>query len=133
MGTERQQYAWALEYVADQICYEPTPPPKPFERIDRITEWNEKIALEACTYDIMGKTNKGSTATVCKGKEDYQYRLDRSLANRMYLRCQGWCVYDIFTIAEEVFIWRNGDEEKCWDPVTSGLCIQTLWKDQDVM
>jgi len=131
IGTESEQYAWALDYVANQLCYEPTPTPETFITLERVTEWNEKIALESCLYDTMGWTNKGSGARVCKGKEDYQYRLDRSLANRMFMSCDAWCVYDIFSNAREAFIWKNATDLKCWLPVTEGSCFKA--KDHKLM
>merc|ERR550517_123161 len=33
----------------------------------------------------------------------FQYRLDRSLANQMFVRCSAWCVYDIYKGAREAF------------------------------
>jgi hypothetical protein len=133
IDTERQQYAWSLEYVTNQVCYEPTPTPEPFKQIERVKEWNEEIALETCSYADMGKTNKGSKATVCQGKEDWQYRLDRSLANKMFLSCDAWCVYDIFTGAKEAFEWKNGKKQQCWLPVTKDFCFVDKKADQETM
>jgi len=128
---QKSPYAWALEYVEDRVCPSDenitTPAPTPFECVPRQHEWNEEIALSTCGYEYMGVTDKSSNATVCASYEDYQYRLDKSLANRVFHDCDAWCVYDIYKNAEEAFIWENGDDEQCYRPVTSGLCINTLY------
>jgi len=43
------------------------------------------------------------------------------LANRVFLSCEAWCVYDITKSGYEAFIWRSWS--KCWKPATTGLCI----------
>merc|ERR1711920_1030579 len=78
------------------------------------------IADQICPADAMGATDKGVDAIVCPGYDDYQYRLDHSLANRVFPTCESWCVYDIYKIGYEAFIWNNAG---CWKPVTRGLCI----------
>jgi len=124
------EYVWATEYISKRLCPAkptmkvPTPAPTPFVCVERQTVWNEEIALKACPYELMGSTNKGASAVTCEGYEDYQYRLNRSLANRMFLECYNWCVYDIYKKADAAFIWSNS--KKCWKPVTRGLCISTL-------
>jgi len=117
-------YSWALEYASERVCPSDiveTPAPTTFECAERQKEWNEEIALTACDYNFMGSTDKGSNATTCAGYEDYQYRLDHSLANRVFLHCDAWCVYDIYKNAYAAFIWKNTDQ--CYRPITSGLCI----------
>jgi len=128
-----REYDWAVEYIEDDICAdsEATPAPVPFTCTDRVQDWTEQIALATCGSDDMGSTDKSSTAVVCDGYENYQYRLDNSLANRVFLRCSAWCVYDIHTNAQEAFIWRNNNQ--CWEPVTSGLCIQQNVDDREEM
>jgi len=121
------EYRWALEYVDDRVCPSApveTPAPTPFVCVEREQEWNKTIAALACGEEDMGGTDKGATATTCAGYEDYQYRLNKSLANRMFHDCDAWCVYDIYKNADEAFIWRQS--ETCYDPVRSGLCITTL-------
>merc|ERR1719317_375801 len=121
--THANEYSWALEYVSENVCpTEPTPAPVSSPCVERVEQWNEDIALEICGYDDMDSTDKSSNAVMCPGYEDYQYRLDHSLANRVFLSCSAWCVYDIYKNADEAFIWRNADQ--CWKPVTSGLCIE---------
>jgi len=68
----------------------------------------------------MDVTDKSYNATMCNGYEDYQYRLDHSLANRMFLTCEAWCVYDIYKGADDAFLWYNVD--KCYVPVTDSIC-----------
>jgi len=134
--THTSEYAWALEYVEEKVCPDTlveTPAPTPFVCVERQLEWNEDIALSTCPYEYMGKTDKGSNATVCSGYEDYQHRLDHSLANRMFHACDAWCVYDIYKKGHEAFLWRNGEDDQCYKPVTSGLCINTLSSDRLTM
>jgi hypothetical protein len=69
----------------------------------------------------MGTTDKGSTASVCAGFETYQWRLDDSLANRVFLKCDSKCVYDIYERGDAAFWWR--DKNSCWKPVNSGSCF----------
>jgi len=82
---------------------------------------SREIADAICSADDMGLTNKSVDAIVCAGYEDFQYRLDYSLANRAFLTCDSWCVYDVCKRGYEAFIWRNWGE--CWEPVSIGLCI----------
>jgi len=116
-----REMAWAVNYITERVCPFPTIEPKPFTCVDRTQDWTEQIAQAICGVDEMGSTNKGADATVCAGHEDYrQSRLDRSLANRAFMSCTAWCVYDIFD-TEGAFIWRNSGQ--CWEPVKGGLCI----------
>jgi len=119
-----REYAWALNYISDRVCpiETETPAPTPFTCVEREQEWSPEIAQAICADDYMGSTVKGFDATVCAGYEDHQYRLDHSLANRVFLTCDAWCVYDIYKSGYEAFIWKNSDE--CWKPVTFGLCIE---------
>jgi len=125
-----RDYEWALEYAEDRLCPFATPAPTVFECTERVLEWNDDIADITCASDQTGSTDKTASATVCAGYEDYQYRLDRSLANRMFLSCEAWCVYDIYSKGQEAFMWKNTDQ--CYRPVTAGTCITTK-KDLNVM
>jgi len=116
-----REYNWAVNYISESVCTLSTMEPKPFTCVDRTQNWTEEIAQAVCGVDEMGLTNKGADATVCSGHEDYrQFRLDRSLANRAFMSCKAWCVYDIFD-TDRAFIWRKLGQ--CWEPVTKGLCI----------
>jgi len=116
-----REYNWAANYISESVCPLSTMEPKPLACVDRQENWNEEIAQAVCGVDEMGSTNKGADATVCFGHEDYrQFRLDRSLANRAFMSCKAWCVYDIFD-TDGAFIWRP--LRRCWEPVTKGLCI----------
>jgi hypothetical protein len=117
----RSEYAWAKDYVSKTLCPITTTEPEINPCVERQQEWNKEISLAICGIDDMGSANKGSDAKVCAGFEDFQYRLDKSLANRLFLACDAWCVYDIYKLGYEAFIWRSSDQ--CWKPVTSGLCI----------
>jgi len=116
-----EEYAWALEYVSKKLCPIATPAPTAFTCVERVQLWDEATALKTCPNDEMGFTDKSSNAVMCTGFEDYQWRLDLSLANRVFLMCDAWCVYDIYMRAHEAFIWRSN--EQCYNPVTHGLCI----------
>jgi len=115
------EYAWAMDYISESLCPITTSEPEISPCVERQQEWNEDIALAICGSEDMGVTNKNFDAIVCAGYEDYQYRLDHSLANRVFLSCDAWCVYDIYKTGYEAFIWRSSSQ--CWNPVTSGLCI----------
>jgi hypothetical protein len=115
------EYAWAKDYISKTLCPVPTSKSELFQCVERQQEWNNEISLAICGNDDMGSTNKSSDAMVCAGFEDFQYRLDKSLANRVFLACDAWCVYDIYKGGYEAFSWRSAD--LCWKPVTSGLCI----------
>lgn len=117
-------YDWAIDFILTEACKVPIPEPEPWTCTERVTDWSEEIALLTCTYDDMGDTSKNGNASICDGYDDYQYRLDSSLANRMFTTCSAWCVYDIFTSANEAYIWR--DPNQCFEPATTGLCIQHL-------
>jgi len=115
-----KDYEWALAYVNERVCHINPQPEPPTPCIERETEWTEEVARKICSSNDMGITNKGADATVCAGFEEYQYRLDLSLANRAFLQCDSSCVYDISEIGS-AFSWRNVDS--CWKPTTTGVCI----------
>jgi len=117
------EYEWAMKYMSDSVCAITTPAPVIEPCVEREQDWTSEIADQICPFDAMGVTKKGIDATVCTGFEDYQYRLDHSLANRAFLTCDSWCVYDVYKMGYEAFIWKNATT--CWNPVTSGLCIWT--------
>jgi len=101
--------------------------------------WNEEIAKKLCSARAMAVTKKGVDAVVCAGyKQYYQRRLNYSLANRAYKKCNSWCVYDAHTEGYgdaserlDAFIWRRWDY--CWEPVRGGLCIYGNPDDRDKM
>jgi len=116
-----REMAWAVNYISESVCPFPTVEPEPFTCVDRTQDWTVEIAQAICEVNEMGSTNKGADAIVCADHEDdRQSRLDRSLANRAFMSCTAWCVYDIYD-TNLAFIWRNSDQ--CWEPVTGGLCI----------
>jgi len=112
-----------MNYLSESICGITTPAPVIAPCVEREQDWTEDTAEQICAASAMGVTEKGVAAVVCAGYEDYQYRLNLSLANRVFLTCDAWCVYDITKIGYEAFIWKSSDA--CWSPVTSGLCIWT--------
>jgi len=118
--THIKDYEWAMNYL-DEICPIATRRPVITPCVEREKKWTDEIAEKICTSEAMGVTKKGIDAIVCAGSEKYQSRLAYSLANRAFLSCDAWCVYDIFTKGEEAFIWRS--EGDCYKPVTKGLCI----------
>jgi len=122
-GRRRREYEWAVNYVAEGLCHQSAPAPETFTCIERVQDWNEEIALSTCSTDEDNPTDKSHTASVCYGYDGYQYRLDQSLANRMFMSCRAWCVYDIFSEAEEAFSWNR--REGCWKPVTRGDCLDS--------
>jgi len=117
------EYEWAMKYLSENICAITTPAPVIAPCVEREQDWTDEIADQICPADAMGATKKGVDAIVCTGYEDYQYRLDHSLANRAFLTCDSWCVYDVYKIGYEAFIWKNA--ATCYNPVSSGLCIWT--------
>jgi len=117
---ETFDYEWAMNFL-DEFCPIETRAPVITPCVEREKKWTDEIAELICTAEAMGVTKKGTDATVCAGYEEYQFRLAYSLANRVFLSCDAWCVYDIFTKGEEAFIWRSAGE--CYEPVTQGLCI----------
>jgi len=119
--THVNEYAWAMDYINEDICPIATPAPVTYACVEREQDWDETIASNICASEYMGLTDRSENAVVCAGFEDHQYRLDHSLANRAFLSCEAWCVYDIYKRGYEGFIWRNSDQ--CWKPVSTGLCI----------
>merc|ERR1711920_97032 len=117
------EYEWAMKYLSESICAITTPAPVIAPCVEREQDWTDEIADQICPADAMGATKKGVGAIVCTGYDDYQYRLDHSLANRAFLTCDSWCVYDIYKIGYEAFIWKNA--ATCWNPVSGGLCVWT--------
>jgi len=129
-------------HSSDAPTLYPTPIPTGDPSADCVeTEqnWTAEIAEQLCSADEMGKTNKGVNAVVCPGNSQfYQRRLNYSLANRVYTHCSAWCVYDAHTEGYgdpsehyDAFIWRNLYD--CWEPVTTGLCINEKRDDRDSM
>jgi len=117
----KREYEWAKEYIIYDVCPEPTPAPVTYDCVERELDWSEDIANEICDSNWVGSPDKSHNATVCPGYEDWQYRLNDSLANRVFPSCSSWCVYDIYKRAEEAFIWRGSSQ--CYKPATSGICI----------
>jgi len=115
------EYAWAVDVVSEHFGPLTTPAPVASPCVERTHQWDETTASNLCGSEYMGVTDKSADASVCSGYEDYQYRLDHSLANRVFLSCDAWCVYDIYKRGNEAFIWTSN--EKCWKPVNRGLCI----------
>jgi len=65
---------------------------------------------------------KGRSATVCaNASEDHFQRFRLSLANKMYLGCSSWCVYDITDDADTAYMWNSMNE--CWEPAREWLCF----------
>merc|ERR1719193_1048499 len=93
-------------------------------------DWSREIAEKYCSAGDMGVTRKGIDAVVCEGyNQEYQRRLDYSLANQAFMNCRSWCVYDAWTEGHSAerngaFIWRKSN--MCYDPVSSGLCINQM-------
>jgi len=111
-------YEWVSNYLSTRVCpLASTPSPC----VEREEKWTKEVAEQSCSADAMGKTMKGIDATVCAGWEEYQYRLDYSLANRLFLTCDAWCVYDFYEEGYVAFIWKSNLD--CWNPVVNGLCI----------
>jgi len=125
------EYNWAMKYLTDRVCSITTPAPVTTPCVEREQDWTSEIADQICPADAMGATNKGVDAIVCTGYEDYQYRLDNSLANRAFLTCDSWCVYDIYKKGYEAFIWNKAGT--CYKPVTKGLCIGTKSRHREQM
>jgi len=115
-------YHWAFNYLNERICPNDIPPDNSPLCVERETEWTEEIAQAICSSNDLGTTNKGSTASVCDGFENYQWRLNDSLANRVFLKCDSKCVYDIYESGDAAFQWR--DTNSCWKPVSSGGCFK---------
>merc|ERR1711920_1174722 len=116
-----EEYAWAVDHIGEDFCTLTTPAPVASPCVERTQEWDEATASNICAPEYMGVTDKSANAIVCAGYEDWQFRLDNSLANRVFLSCDAWCVYDIHKGGKEAFIWRSA--EQCYKPVTSGVCI----------
>jgi len=129
-----QQVSELLEVqdrLENDLCREPTPAPISLECTPRVQSWNDEIAAMSCAEEYMGWTNKTAKAVVCEGYEEHQYRLDHSLANRVFPSCSAWCVYDIFTRAYEAFLWKN--DLRCWKLVTEGFCLEHKSNDRMIM
>jgi len=118
------EYEWAMKYLSERIYAIPTPAPVIASCVEREQDWTDEIADAICPADAMGVTKKGVDAIVCAGYDGYQYRLDHSLANRAFRTCDAWCVYDVYKIGYQAFLWNNTGT--CWKPVTGGLCIWTI-------
>jgi len=119
------------DWLDSDLCYEATPSPVTNPCTERELDWDQAIAEAACPVSKMGYTNKTAAAVVCEGYEDYQYRLDHSLANRMFVSCSSWCVYDLYKRAYEAFQWKN--DYNCWRPVTKYFCIQGIYWEREFM
>jgi len=107
------------------LCAQSTPSPEGCT--DRIHVWNETIAERTCKLDH-GATDKSASASVCDGYEDHQYALEKSLANRMFVTCRAWCVYNIHARAYEAFIWRKTG---CWEPADT--CVNVFVEEREAM
>jgi len=94
---------------------------------ERVQVWDETVADQTCNRE-WGVTDKSASATVCEGYEDYQHVLELSLANRMFMGCTAWCVYNLYERAYEAFIWRRAG---CWEP--SDKCISVFYKEREAM
>jgi len=121
-----REYEWASNYLSERIC-----PNTPSPCLEREQEWTKEIAERSCSADAMGKTNKGVDATVCPDQEEYQNRLNYSLANRAFLTCDALCVYDVWKEGYEAFRWKNN--QKCWKLTLKGLCIEGNSHDREQM
>jgi len=128
---QEQELFEVQDRLENHLCYEATPAPISYECTERVKSWNDEISDMSCTLDDMGLTTKNASAVVCEGYEEHQYRLDHSLANRMFLSCSAWCVYDIYTRAYEGFIWKNS--LGCWNLVTKGFCLEHRSNDREEM
>jgi len=80
-------------------------------------------------------TNKGVDAVVCPDYNQWhQRRLNYSLANRAFLSCSAWCLYNAhtdgyFSDRFDAFIWRN--PSNCWEPTRTGLCVDGNTEERD--
>jgi len=101
--------------------------------------WSEEIAKQLCSVKDMGVTMKGVDAVVCPDYNQYhQRRLNYSLANRAFLSCSAWCLYNAHTDGYDeasgrfdAFIWRK--PSNCWEPTRTGLCIDGNTKDREIV
>jgi len=121
INSNSKDYQWAFSYLNERVCPNDIPPDNSSLCVERETVWTEEIAQAICSSNDMGTTNKGATASVCAGFENYQSRLNDSLANRVFLKCDSKCVYDIYEGGDAAFRWR--DEYSCWKPEFSGSCF----------
>jgi len=124
-----EEYAEEQAEAEDKIndlCTWTTPSPE-VACTERVQVWNETIAWQTCNLDH-GATDKSASASVCDGYEDQQHILEHSLANRMFLSCKAWCVYNIYARAYEAFIWRAAG---CWEP--SDTCIDSFVEEREAM
>jgi len=124
--THTTEYKWALNYLSERMCA--VTKPVISQCFERENNWNEEIANKICSTDDFGITNKGVNAKVCRGFPDYQHRLEYSLANRAYLSCNAWCVYDVSKNGYNAFMWKK--RRRCWRPVSNGYCIRKRSNDR---
>jgi len=82
--------------------------------------WSEEAALSVCPQGSWGATDKGfETMMACD--DTLQISLQDSFVNRLFKKCDAWCIYDLEDPATMGFTWRNGDS--CWKRVTQFTCF----------
>jgi len=91
-------------------------------------EWTQERADNVCNPSAYGLTNKSySGAYECSGDGERQVQLEKSLANKLYISCDSWCVYNWDSlIGGETggFFWNNLN--KCYMSVTTGACFDAF-------
>lgn len=74
---------------------------------------------------------KDEAAKLCMdADEDLYQRFVLSVANRMYIGCSSWCVYDITDDAFTAFMWIY--EDQCWLHTHEWLCFEAEDERQEV-
>jgi len=118
------EYANKQAQFADKIINDLCPYTAPSPNVEctsRVYEWNEAVADQTCKLDH-GTTDKSVSAKVCDGWEVFQQDLEISLANRMFLSCRAWCVYNVNAISILAFVWRP---KGCWEPSLTCISVYT--------
>jgi len=114
----------------------PSPVPQPTSTpttCELYYTWTEERSIELCPSESdYGHTDKSFGVSVCSdaNSNTKQIALEKTLANRFYIHCTAWCLYDYDTIINNVrtgsddhagFRWNNGDS--CWNWVTAQQCF----------
>jgi len=104
----------------------PSAPPtrQPKICVELVMTWDQDTASEALQYCVDGTepTDKSLSAVMCEGQEEYQARLNLSLANRIWVQCESRCVYNIYPDENPALLWNNVNQ--CWRPKSDGLCME---------
>jgi len=75
---------------------------------------------------------KDGSAHMCREYDsNTQHRFEIAIANKLWSKCNSWCIYDLYDNGDTAFIWRrNKGENGCYIETTKSTCFEADDRDK---